>query len=61
VPLALQSIDSTRISYSNDKATFLELITTQRTLQEVETMAQQHATDYLIALAEFEAMIGGEK
>lgn len=61
VPLARQSIDSTRISYSNDKATFLELITTQRTLQEVEAMAQQHATDYLIALAEFEAMIGGEK
>jgi outer membrane protein TolC len=61
VPLARQSIESTRISYANDKATFLELITAQRTLQEVEAMAQQHATDYAIAVAEFEAMTGGEK
>ena len=61
VPLARQSIESTRISYTNDKATFLELIMTQRTLQEVEMMAQQHATDYAIAVAEFEAMTGGEK
>jgi len=61
VPLARQSIESTRISYTNDKATFLELIAAQRTLQEVEAMAQQHATDYAIAVAEFEAMTGGEK
>lgn len=61
VPLARQSIESTRISYTNDKATFLELITAQRTLQEVEAMSQQHATDYAIAVAEFEAMTGGEK
>jgi outer membrane protein TolC len=57
-PLARQSIESTRISYNNDKATFLELITAQRTLQEVEAMSQQHLTDYLIAVAEFEAMAG---
>ena len=61
VPLARQSIDSSRISYSNDKTTFLELITAQRTLQEVEAMSQQHLTDYLIALAELEAMTGGSK
>ena len=61
VPLARQSIESSRISYTNDKATFLELIAAQRTLQEVEALAQQHATDYAIAVAEFEAMIGGEK
>jgi outer membrane protein TolC len=61
VPLARQSIESTRISYSNDKATFLELITAQRTLQEVEAMSQQHLTDYLTAVAEFEAMTGGVK
>ena len=61
VPLARQSIESTRVSYTNDKATFLELIATQRTLQEVEATAQQHATDYAIAIAEFEAMTGAEK
>lgn len=61
LPLARQAIDSTRIAYNNDKASFLELITAQRTLQEVEAMTQQHLTDYLIAIAEFEAMTGGEK
>jgi len=61
LPLARQSVESTRIGYTNDKATFLELITAQRTLQEVEAMTQQHATDYAIAVAEFEAMTGGEK
>jgi len=57
-PLARQTVESTRISYSNDKATFLELITAQRTLREVEAMSQQHLTDYLIAVADFEAMTG---
>ena len=57
-PLAQQTVESTRISYSNDKATFLELITAQRTLREVEAMSQQHLTDYLSAVAEFEAMTG---
>jgi outer membrane protein, heavy metal efflux system len=57
-PLARQTVESTRISYSNDKASFLELITAQRTLREVEAMLQQHLTDYLIAVADFEAMAG---
>lgn len=58
VPLARQTVESTRIGYNNDKATFLELITAQRTLREVEAMSQQHLTDYLIAVADFEAMTG---
>jgi len=58
VPLARQTVESARISYSNDKASFLELITAQRTLREVEAMSQQHLTDYLIAVADFEAMAG---
>jgi outer membrane protein, heavy metal efflux system len=58
VPLARQTVEATRISYNGDKATFLELITAQRTLQDVEATSQQHLTDYLIALAEFEAVTG---
>jgi outer membrane protein, heavy metal efflux system len=58
LPLARQSVESMRISYSGDKATFLELITAQRTLREVEAMTQQHLTDFMIAMAEFEAMSG---
>jgi cobalt-zinc-cadmium efflux system outer membrane protein len=60
IPLARQTIEATRISYNGDKATFLELITAQRSLQEVETMAQQHLSDYLSAIAELEAMTGIE-
>lgn len=60
-PLARQAIESMRISYTNDKATFLELLTAQRALQDVESMTQQHLTDYLIATAEFKAMKGGPK
>jgi outer membrane protein TolC len=60
VPLARQTIESTRISYNGDKATFLELITDQRGLQEVEAMQQQNLTDYLKAVAELEAMTGSE-
>ena len=60
-PLARQSVEAARISYNNDKATFLELITAQRTVQEVEAMTSQHLTDYSIAVAEFEAMTGGVK
>jgi len=60
VPLARQSVEATRIGYNGDKATFLELITAQRALQEVEAMQQQHLTDYLKAVAELEAMAGTE-
>jgi outer membrane protein, heavy metal efflux system len=58
LPLARQTAEATRISYNGDKATFLELISAQRTLQDVDAMSQQHLTDYLIAVAEFEAMTG---
>jgi cobalt-zinc-cadmium efflux system outer membrane protein len=57
-PLTRQTVESTRISYNNDKATFLELITAQRALQEIEAMTQQHLTDYLSAVADFEAVTG---
>jgi outer membrane protein, heavy metal efflux system len=59
VPLARQSVDSARISYNNDKATFLELLTAQQTLQDTESTLQHHLADYLSAIAQFDALVGG--
>jgi len=58
-PLAWQTVESKRLSYESDKATLLDLLTTQRTAQETESAMEQHLTDYLTARAELDAMLGG--
>ncbi len=58
VPLARQSLEATRIAYTADKASILDLITAQRTVREVEAMISNHLTDYLVATAELQAMTG---
>jgi cobalt-zinc-cadmium efflux system outer membrane protein len=59
-PLARQNVTAARLAYETDKAGFLDLIVAQRALQEVESMAQQHLTSYLSALAELEALVGAD-
>ena len=58
VPLADQAVESTRSSYEADKTSFLELVTARRTLQDVDSSALNYLTDYQVALAELEAIIG---
>lgn len=58
VPLARQSAEAGRIGYTADRSGFLELISAQRTVQEVEATLYQHFTEYLIAIAELESMVG---
>jgi cobalt-zinc-cadmium efflux system outer membrane protein len=58
LPLSEQTVTSKRLSYETDKASFLELLTAQQTVQEIESMYWNHLTDYQIALAELEALIG---
>jgi outer membrane protein, heavy metal efflux system len=58
LPLAEQTATSKRLSYESDKATFLELLTAQQAVQEIESMYWNHLTDYEIARAELEALIG---
>jgi cobalt-zinc-cadmium efflux system outer membrane protein len=58
VPLAQQAMETTRSSYESDKTTFLELLTTRRTSQDVESAALQHLIEHEIAIAELEAIIG---
>jgi outer membrane protein TolC len=58
LPLAEETVTSKRLSYETDKASFLELLTAQQTVQELESIYWNHLTDYQIALAELEAVIG---
>jgi len=58
VPLAQQAMQATRSSYESDKTTFLELVTTRRTSQDVESAALQHLIEHEVAVAELEAIIG---
>lgn len=60
VPLARQNVTTTRSAYETDKTGFLNLIDAQRTFYEVESMYWQHLSTYLGALAELEAIVGGD-
>lgn len=58
VPLAQQNVNASRLSYETDRIGFLNLIEAQRSLREVESMYWHHLTEYLIALAELESIVG---
>jgi cobalt-zinc-cadmium efflux system outer membrane protein len=60
VPQAQQAFEANRLSYESGKASFLDWITSQRNLRDLEAMARQHLTDYQIAIAELEAIIGAQ-
>ena len=58
LPLAEQTVTAKRLGYETDKASFLELLSAQQTVQEVESMYWDHLAHYHIALAELEALVG---
>ena len=60
VPQARQAFEATRLSYESGKATFLDWISAQRNLRDIEAMARTHLTDYQTAVAELEAIVGAE-
>ena len=60
VPQAQQSFEANRLSYESGKASFLDWITSQRNLRDLEAMARQHLTDYQVAIAELEAVVGAQ-
>jgi len=60
IPLARQNATATRLSYETDRTGFLNLIDAQRTLQEVEADYLDHLADYLVSLAELEAVVGAK-
>ena len=60
VPQAQQAFEATRLSYEAGKATFLDWISAQRNLRDIEAMGREHLAHYQIAIAELEAVIGAE-
>ena len=60
VPQARQAFEANQLAYETGKASFLEWITAQRNLRDLEAMGQQHLADYHTALAELEAIVGAD-
>jgi len=60
VPQARQAFEATRFSYESGKASFLDWITAQRNLRDIEATAREHLADYQVAVAELEAIVGAE-
>src|SRR6266487_2103721 len=60
VPQAQQAFEATQLSYESGKATFLDWITAQRNLRDIEAMGREHLAHYQMAIAELEAVIGSD-
>ena len=60
VPQAQQAFEATRLSYESGKATFLDWISAQRNLRDIEAMGRDHLAHYQIGVAELEAVIGAD-
>jgi outer membrane protein TolC len=60
VPQARQAFESNQFSYESGKASFLDWISAQRNLRDLEATAREHLTDYQVAVAELEAVIGAD-
>ena len=60
VPQARQAFEATRLSYESGKASFLDWISAQRNVRDIEATAREHLADYQIAVAELEAVAGTE-
>src|SRR5213594_806551 len=60
VPQAGQAFEATQLSYESGKATFLDWISAQRNLRDIEAMARDHLAHYQVAVAELEAVIGSD-
>ena len=60
VPQARQAFEATRLSYESGKASFLDWISAQRNLRDIEATAREHLADYQIAVADLEAVTGTE-
>ena len=58
VPQAQQAFEATQLSYESGKATFLDWISAQRNLRDIEAMGRDHLAHYQMAVAELEAVIG---
>ena len=60
VPQARQAFEANRLAYESGKASFLDWIASQRNLRDIEATAREHLSDYQVAVAELEAVVGAD-
>ena len=60
VPQMRQAFQATQLAYESGKATFAEWIAVQRNLRDMEAEGRMHLTDYQMALAELESVVGAD-
>jgi outer membrane protein, heavy metal efflux system len=60
VPQTRQIFQASQLAYESGKASFAEWIAVQRTLRDTEAEARMHLTDYQVALAELESVVGAD-
>ena len=58
IPSAKQNFSASQSEYEADKTPFRNVLSSQRNLWEIEASFRQHLTDYQIALAELESLVG---
>jgi outer membrane protein TolC len=58
IPSAKQKVSANQSDYEANKTTFENVHSSQRNLWEIEAAYHQHLTDYQIALAELESLVG---
>jgi outer membrane protein, heavy metal efflux system len=58
IPDAKQNVSANQSDYEANKTPFQNVLSAQRGLWEIETAYHQHLTDYQIALAELESLVG---
>ena len=58
IPNAKQNVSANQSDYEADKTLLQNLLSSQRNLWEIEAAYHQHLTDYQIALAELESLVG---
>jgi outer membrane protein, heavy metal efflux system len=58
LPRARQTVSSYQADYETDKATLIQVLNSENNLRELETMYNQDLTDYRVAIAELESLVG---
>src|SRR5258708_32103769 len=57
LPSARQTVSSYQADYETDKTTLIQVLSAENNLRDLETMYNQHLTDYRVAIAELEALV----
>ena len=60
LPQARQAFEASQFGYQSGKVNFMDWITAQRNVRDLESMERQAVSGYQVALAELEALAGAE-